>query len=94
VRRFEFRHVPPQTFPSATDKYQQRVHIFSEGFEMEIKLPDRRMAGLLDRNQLMFLIDRATHKLVIRMGDPETHEVVLELPPDYVLRLAQDVQNC
>ena len=60
---------------------------------MEIKLPDRRMAGLLDRNQLMFLIDRATHKLVIRMGDPETHEVVLELPPDYVLRLAQDLQN-
>ena len=50
-------------------------------------------SGLLGHNQLVFLIDRATHKPVIRVEDPETHEVVLQLPPDYVLRLAQDLQN-
>jgi hypothetical protein len=37
-------------------------------------------SGLLGHNQLVFLIDRATHKPVIRVEDPETH--VLQLPPD------------
>jgi uncharacterized FlaG/YvyC family protein len=50
-------------------------------------------SGLLGHNELVFLIDRATHKSVIRVEDPETHEVVLQLPPEYVLRLAQDLQN-
>jgi uncharacterized FlaG/YvyC family protein len=48
-------------------------------------------SGLLGRNQLVFLIDRATHRPVIRVEDRETHEVILQLPPEYVLRLAQDL---
>ena len=50
-------------------------------------------SGLLGQNQLVFLIDRTTHKPVIRVEDPETHEVVMQLPPEYVLRLAQDLHN-
>ena len=50
-------------------------------------------SGLLGHNQLVFLIDRATHKPVIRVEDPDTHEVVLQLPPEYVLRLAQDLSR-
>jgi uncharacterized FlaG/YvyC family protein len=48
---------------------------------------------LLGHNQLVFLVDRATHKPIIRVEDPDTHEVVMQLPPDYVLRLAQDLQS-
>ncbi|HEX4594829.1 MAG TPA: flagellar protein FlaG [Bryobacteraceae bacterium] len=48
-------------------------------------------SGLLGRNQLVFLIDRATHRPVIRVEDRETHEVILQLPPEYVLRLAQGI---
>ena len=50
-------------------------------------------SGLLGHNQLVFLIDRTTHKPVMRVEDPDTHEVVLQLPPEYVLRLAQDLQD-
>ena len=48
-------------------------------------------SGLLGRNQLVFLIDRATHLPIIRLVDRETHEVVLQLPAEYVLRMALDL---
>jgi uncharacterized FlaG/YvyC family protein len=49
-------------------------------------------SGLLGRNQLVFLVDRATHRSVIRVEDPDTHEIVMQLPPDYVLGLAEDLR--
>lgn len=48
-------------------------------------------SGLLGHNQLVFLVDRATHRPIIRVEDQDTHEVILQLPPEYVLRLAQDL---
>jgi uncharacterized FlaG/YvyC family protein len=39
----------------------------------------------------VFLIDRATHLSVIRVVDRETHEVVLQLPAENVLRMAEDL---
>jgi uncharacterized FlaG/YvyC family protein len=50
-------------------------------------------SGLLGRNQLVFLVDRATHKPIIRVEDPDTHEVVMQLPPEYVVRMAQDLHT-
>jgi uncharacterized FlaG/YvyC family protein len=46
-------------------------------------------SGVLGQDQIVFSVDRATHRLVIRLEDRDTHEVLLQLPPDYVLRLAQ-----
>lgn len=48
-------------------------------------------SGLLGRNQLVFLVDTQTHRPVIRVEDRETHEILLQIPPEYVLRLAQDL---
>lgn len=50
-------------------------------------------SGLLGHNELVFLIDRATHRPIIRVEDRETHEVVLQLPPEYVLRLADAIST-
>jgi len=47
-------------------------------------------SGQLGRNQLVFMVDSQTHRPIIRVEDRETHEVVLQIPPEYVLRLAQD----
>ncbi len=49
------------------------------------------VSGILGQNQLVFSVDRATHRMVIRLVDRDTHEVVLQLPPEYVMRLAQDL---
>ena len=48
-------------------------------------------SGVLGQNQLVFLLDRQTHRAVIRVVDRTTHEVVSQIPPEYVLRLAQDL---
>ena len=50
-------------------------------------------SGVLGQNQLVFLLDRQTHRAVIRVEDRTTHQVVTQIPPEYVLRLAQDLGN-
>ena len=46
-------------------------------------------SGQLGQNQLVFTMDRQTHRPIIRVENSETHEVVMQLPPDYVLHLAE-----
>lgn len=48
-------------------------------------------SGTLGENQLVISVDRATHRTIIRVVNRDTREVVLQLPPDYVLRLARDL---
>jgi len=50
-------------------------------------------SGILGQNELVFLMDRQTHRPIIRVEDRETHAVVLQVPPEYVLRLAADLDN-
>jgi flagellar protein FlaG len=40
-------------------------------------------------NELTFSIDRRAQKPVIRIVDKNTREVVRQIPPEYVLRLAE-----
>jgi flagellar protein FlaG len=46
-------------------------------------------SGVLGNNELVFSVDRQTHRPVIRVEDKETHEIVFQAPPEYVLNLAQ-----
>jgi len=48
-------------------------------------------SGVLGQNQLVFLLDRETHRAVIRVVDRTTQQVVSQIPPEYVLQLAQDL---
>jgi len=41
-------------------------------------------------NILTFQRDRQTHRMVIRVVNKTTEEVVSQIPPEYVLRLAAD----
>jgi uncharacterized FlaG/YvyC family protein len=48
-------------------------------------------SGVLGRNELVFLLDRQTHRAVIRVVDRTTQQVVSQIPPEYVLQLAQNL---
>jgi uncharacterized FlaG/YvyC family protein len=48
-------------------------------------------SGVLGQNQLEFRLDRQTHRAIIRVVDRTTQQVVSQIPPEYVLRLAQDL---
>jgi len=50
-------------------------------------------SGTLGRNELVFFVDNQTHRPVVQVQNRETHEVVLQIPPEYVLRLAEGVRT-
>lgn len=59
-----------------------------------------RAAGVINasgslgtNNELVFVMDRITHKAIMRVIDRKTKEVVMQLPAEYVLRLAEDAQK-
>jgi flagellar protein FlaG len=41
---------------------------------------------------LVFILDPSTRRPVIRVVNPETKEVLIQVPPDYVLRLAEQLK--
>ena len=46
-----------------------------------------------EHNELVFVVDSANRRAIVRLVDRKTHEVVLQIPPEYVLRLAEDVNR-
>ncbi|HTW66165.1 MAG TPA: flagellar protein FlaG [Bryobacteraceae bacterium] len=48
-------------------------------------------SGILGENQLVFMVDRQTHRAVFKLVDRNTQQVIAQIPPEYVLRLAQDL---
>jgi uncharacterized FlaG/YvyC family protein len=43
--------------------------------------------------ELTFSVDRTTRRMIIHVIDRDTHETVMQLPPEYILRLAADLQH-
>jgi uncharacterized FlaG/YvyC family protein len=43
------------------------------------------------RNELTFVFDRATNRTLVRIVDRETHEVVDQIPPESVLKMAEEI---
>ena len=44
-------------------------------------------------NELTFILDRAARKAVVRIVNRETHEVVDQIPAEYVLRMAEELNR-
>ncbi len=42
--------------------------------------------------ELTFVLDRETHRPLVRIIDRETKEVIRQIPPEYALRLAEDLK--
>jgi len=43
-------------------------------------------------SELTFILDRETRRPVVRIVDRETREVIRQIPPEYALRLADDLK--
>ena len=41
-------------------------------------------------NELSFLLDRETQRPILRLVDRKTNEVIRQIPPEYVLRMARE----
>ena len=43
--------------------------------------------------ELTFVLDRETHRPLMRIIDRQTREVIRQLPPEYTLRLAEEMRS-
>lgn len=46
-----------------------------------------------NRSELQLAVDRGTKRTVVRIIDKETKEVLNQIPPEYVLRMAEDLKT-
>jgi uncharacterized FlaG/YvyC family protein len=46
-----------------------------------------------ENNELTFVLDRTTHRTLTRIINHRTQEVVMQIPPEYVLRLAEQIKH-
>ena len=44
------------------------------------------------QNELLFHMDRQARRMVLQVVNRQTQEVVTQVPPEYVLRLAEDLR--
>jgi len=44
------------------------------------------------QNELLFHMDRQSRRIVIQVVNRQTQQVVTQVPPEYVLRLAEDLR--
>ncbi len=43
-------------------------------------------------SELTFVFDRETHRALVRVVDRKTGEVTMQVPPEYVIRMAEENQ--
>jgi flagellar protein FlaG len=53
------------------------------------KLNESELLG--NNNELTFVLDRETKRPLVRIVNRETKEVVQQIPPEYVLRMAEEL---
>jgi flagellar protein FlaG len=46
-----------------------------------------------ENNELTFVLDRNTRKAVVRVVNRQTGDLVFQIPPEYVLRMAQELKR-
>ncbi len=45
-----------------------------------------------DKNEVTFILDRVTRRAVVRIVDRATNRVIRQIPPEYALRMAEDLK--
>ena len=48
-------------------------------------------SGTLGENQLVFAVDPTTHHVIMRVENRDTGEVILQVPPENVMQMAEDL---
>lgn len=45
-----------------------------------------------DKNEVTFIVDQKTRRPVVRIVDRATNQVIRQIPPEYALRMAEDLK--
>ena len=75
---------PPPAAPRAAAEVVQQREVIQAARSINA-------SGYLGQNQIVFVMERGTNRAIMRVVDRETNEVLLQLPPESVVRLAQEL---
>ena len=76
----------PNVLPDAKEIFQRR-----ELIKAVKALNQTELFG--ENNELTFILDRNTHRPLMRLVDRKTREVIRQIPPESVLRVAEDLSK-
>jgi len=78
--------VRPDNFENQDSKKRvsEEVDLFKENFDKLKKI---------FRGEAEFKIDRDTNMIVIKIKDPETGEIIRQIPPELALKMAKNIQE-
>jgi flagellar protein FlaG len=93
------RPTPPATGPATAKKAldsPQRVN--SELEDRDRQRNNDKIRHLIEdlaggNSELSIAVDQETHKIVVKVLNSETHEVIRQIPPEEALRLAQTLRQ-
>ncbi len=85
----EVNRAAESTFPAFEAHGEIRVQNNSPLSHAVAALNTARVFG--EQDELTFAIDRSSKRVVIRLVDKETRQVIRQLPPESVLRMAEDL---
>lgn len=70
--------------PNQSEKNSQQIELFKENLERLKKI---------FRGEAEFKIDKDTNMVVIKIKDPETGEIIRQIPPELAVKLAKNIQE-
>jgi len=81
-----YQVVSPVTVLSPQERAQQRQLI-----QAVRSMNEAEFFG--QSSELTFTLDPGTHKPILKLVDKRTQEVIRQIPPEYLLRLAEDAKR-
>ena len=83
---------PGVAFPIATEPAQ--MSRLAENRDIIQAVRTVNSSGSLgNERELAFLLDRDTQRPIVRIMDRNTHEVIQQIPAEYVLRMAEELRK-
>jgi len=84
---------PPPTAPSLTASNAPEAENANRPLDFSVLLSALHSVIESENIELEFVVDEATQKLVLRVRDAETKEILQQIPPEIALRIARFVME-
>jgi flagellar protein FlaG len=91
----DFAGVQPNAYiPAATDNTSTQPQQVAERRELVKAIQALNATEMFGENhELTFAYDRETKRPVVRIIDRQTKEVLRQIPPEYALRMAEELRS-
>ena len=91
----DFATVQPNAYiPAAIDKAAAQPQQMAERRQLVKAIQALNGTEIFgENNELTFVVDHETKRPLVRIIDRRTREVVRQIPPEYVLRMAEELKS-